>query len=558
MSQGRHGSAHDLPSALTRLDHLYERFGVGYLAGVLSSVFVITCLFAGFDMGVLQLYRDVGMKDFAFLLGLGELVNLAGLVIGLALFGAQPIWRLAKWTRTGDGSDILGLIVDLPWRVVPPIALTIMVLEIPAIIYFSSQTGAEVPIVVVLIAILAPNGTAAFFVYLILEYLLRPIARSAVVSQPAVTHGLPRPAVSLRRKLLFGLPIVNFMTAYVSVALTGNATSVGGRLALGVAAALAVTLTVSLVLTTTLARSFNDPIDELVAATDRVAKGDLSASVMAFGADEMGTLASRFNQMVAGLAERERIHQAFGTYVDKEVAEHILRNGTSLVGEEVEVTMMFIDIRGFTAFSEHATPPDVVATVNRMFDRAVPIVHAHGGHIDKFVGDGLLAVFGAPRRQIDHADQALAAALEIEAAVQEEFEGKVGIGIGLNSGRVVAGNVGGGGRFEFSVIGDAVNVAARVESATRQTGDTVLITENTRQLLCETARATLVARPSVPLKGRVGSVRLYGISSKTTQSTSGLTTSESSEAPGLYEVQAPVTRTGMRPRKSPDPGSHDN
>ncbi len=495
-----------------RLDRLYSRFGVGYLVLILGMVLVIACIFAAFDMGVLQLYRDVGMKDFGFLLALGELVNLVGLVLGVTLFGARAIWRLAKWARTGEdeSSEILDLIVNLPWRIVPPIALLIMALEIPAIMYFSSHTGAEVPIVVVLIAILAPNGTAAFFIYLILEYLLRPIARSAAVHREADPRALPRPAVSLRKKLMFGLPIVNFMTAYVSVALAGNATSVTGRLSLGVAAALAVTLTVSLVLTTTLARSFNDPIDELVAATDRVAQGDLSASVMALAADEMGVLASRFNHMVVGLAERERIRKIFGAYVDQEVAEHILRNGTSLIGEEVEVTMMFIDIRGFTAYAEHATPPEVVATVNRMFDRAVPIVHGHGGHIDKFVGDGLLAVFGAPRRQKNHADEALAAALEIETAVREEFEGSVGIGIGLNSGTVVAGNVGGGGRFEFSVIGDAVNVAARVESATRQTGDTVLLTENTRRFLSVGWQRSLEERPAVPLKGRSGPMALYG------------------------------------------------
>jgi adenylate cyclase len=96
----------------------------------------------------------------------------------------------------------------------------------------------------------------------------------------------------------------------------------------------------------------------------------------------------------------------------------------------------------------------------------VPIVHAHGGHVDKYVGDGLLAVFGAPRRQEEHADQALAVSLEIAAAVEEEFEDRLSIGVGLNSGLVVAGNVGGAGRLEFSVIGDAVNVAARVEAAT--------------------------------------------------------------------------------------------
>jgi adenylate cyclase len=151
----------------------------------------------------------------------------------------------------------------------------------------------------------------------------------------------------------------------------------------------------------------------------------------------------------------------------------------------------------------------VVATINRLFEASVPIIHAHGGHIDKYVGDGLLAVFGAPRRQQDHADQALAAALEIAAAVEDEFMHELSIGVGLNTGPVVAGNVGGAGRLEFSVIGDAVNVAARVEAATRETGDTVLVSKHTRAVLSDTAAAVLEKRPQVSLKGKTQSVSLF-------------------------------------------------
>jgi adenylate cyclase len=239
-----------------------------------------------------------------------------------------------------------------------------------------------------------------------------------------------------------------------------------------------------------------------------VEEGSLDEEVVVDDGGEIGFLQAGFNRMVAGLRERERIREAFGSYVDREVVEHILGEGTNLAGEEVEVTMMFIDIRDFTGFSERATAPEVVATINRMFERAVPIIHAHGGHVDKFVGDGLLAVFGAPRRRPDHADQALAAALQIAEAVREEFGDQLQIGAGLNSGVVVAGNVGGGGRLEFSVIGDAVNVAARVEAATRKTGDTVLIAENVKRLLSGDGIA-LQERPGVTLKGKSEAIMLY-------------------------------------------------
>src|SRR5204862_5544328 len=108
--------------------------------------------------------------------------------------------------------------------------------------------------------------------------------------------------------------------------------------------------------------------------------------------------------------------------------------------------MMFIDIRDFTGFAERSTAPEVVATVNRLWELVVPMIHAHSGHVDKFIGDGLLAVFGAPRRLENHADEALAAALEIARAVAQRFAGELDIGVGLNSGGGVAGNVGGAGR----------------------------------------------------------------------------------------------------------------
>ncbi|MDQ4125268.1 MAG: adenylate/guanylate cyclase domain-containing protein, partial [Actinomycetota bacterium] len=253
------------------------------------------------------------------------------------------------------------------------------------------------------------------------------------------------------------------------------------------------------------ARSIADPIGRLRSALAEVEQGRFDARVDVDDGSEVGLLQAGFNRMAAGLAERERLRETFGRYVDPEVAEHILREGTSLAGEEVEVTVMFVDVRGFTGFAETSPAPEVVAAINRLFEIVVPLVHEHKGHVDKFVGDGVLAVFGAPRRQPDHADLAVAAAVAIDRAVREHL-GELSIGIGLNSGVVVAANVGGGGRFEFSVIGDAVNVAARIEAATRTTGDAILLSERTRELL--RAAPLLVERPGVALKGKAGTARL--------------------------------------------------
>jgi class 3 adenylate cyclase len=168
---------------------------------------------------------------------------------------------------------------------------------------------------------------------------------------------------------------------------------------------------------------------------------------------------------------------------------------------------MFVDVREFTPLAERSSARETVAFLNEFFDLVVPIVTKHQGHANKFLGDGLLGVFGAPERLRDHADRALAAAREIAEAVERHFDGEVSIGIGLNSGPVVVGSVGGGGRLEFTVIGDPVNVAARVERVTRDTGDTVLLTEATHCLL--QSSDDLEPRGEVQLRGVAAPVPVY-------------------------------------------------
>src|SRR5712691_8364795 len=121
--------------------------------------------------------------------------------------------------------------------------------------------------------------------------------------------------------------------------------------------------------------------------------------------------------MVSGLQERERLRDAFGTFVDPDLAERVAQEGADLRGEELELSIMFMDVRGFTTLSESARAPDVVAKLNELYELVVPVILRHGGHANKFIGDGLLAVFGAPERHADHADRAVAAALEIAQEV---------------------------------------------------------------------------------------------------------------------------------------------
>ena len=133
--------------------------------------------------------------------------------------------------------------------------------------------------------------------------------------------------------------------------------------------------------------------------------------------DELGELAASFNQMVEGLAERERIRDAFGTYLDRSVAEYILSEEFSAEGQELEVSILFCDVRDFTSFAARSSAKEVVAALNELFEIVVPIVGRHRGHVDKFLGDGLLGVFGAPEPYPDHADRAVLAACEMAAEV---------------------------------------------------------------------------------------------------------------------------------------------
>lgn len=171
---------------------------------------------------------------------------------------------------------------------------------------------------------------------------------------------------------------------------------------------------------------------------------------------------------------------------------------------------MFVDIRDFTPFAEANTAEDTVARLNALFEIVVPAVVDAGGHVNKFLGDGALAVFGAPNELADHAAAALSAAGVINRLVAEQFGCELRIGIGINTGTVIAGTISGAGKLEFTLIGDAVNVAARVEQLTKTTADIILLTQQSVDAL--TARPPgLVHRGSHALKGKSAPVQVFAL-----------------------------------------------
>jgi adenylate cyclase len=253
------------------------------------------------------------------------------------------------------------------------------------------------------------------------------------------------------------------------------------------------------------------PIRDLALATERVRAGDYSERLPVVQDDDLGALAASFNRMQAGLAERQRLQAAFGTYVDPALAARLLEQGDDVfTGERRQVTVMFVDIRDFTPFAEANTAEDAVSRLNALFKIVVPAVVDAGGHVNKFLGDGALAVFGAPNDLADHADAAVNAALLICRQVAERFGGELRIGIGINSGKVIAGTIGAGGKLEFTLIGDAVNVAARVEQLTKTTGDAILLTQQCIDALASKPPG-LTDRGAHVLKGKSAAVQVFSL-----------------------------------------------
>jgi class 3 adenylate cyclase len=344
------------------------------------------------------------------------------------------------------------------------------------------------------------------FRFFAMELALRPVLDDASCDVPDGAE-LGGTRIPLRWKLFLALPSINVVTGVAVAGLSGGS----GLQDLGadVAVAVLVSFTISLELTVLLTRSVLDQIDALRRGTARATEGDLGTRVPVITADETGDLAASFNTMLAGVEERERLREAFGAFVDPRVVARVLEEGTTdLAGEEVEVSVLFLDIRGFTTLAERSGAREVVQRLNVFYGHVVPVLERHGGHANKFIGDGLLGVFGAPQRHQDHADRAVLAALDILRTVREEYGDELRVGVGVNSGPVLAGTIGGGGHVEFTVIGDAVNTAARVEEITRLTGDDMLITEATRRLLT-LPFCGFVERPTMTLKGKTEPVGLY-------------------------------------------------
>lgn len=496
-----------LRSAWTRLGPRYPRAAV-------VAVFMFSYLVGAGGVALLRLYQEMSVRDLALIVG--GVIVLVVVENVLATTLAFRLLRPADPWLAGDRSPAAAVaawraLANLPldfvargrWaavvmNVLPISAYAAWLLDLPFTSFLIVCAGAAV---VLLYGIL--------FRFFALELVMRPLLDDTSSAVPDAKD-LGGTRIPLVWKLFLALPAINVVTGVV---VAGLSSDLGGLnledLGWDVAVAVLVSFSISLGLTVLLTRSVLDQIDALREVTARVTGGDLDARAPVLTTDETGDLAASFNAMVAGLAERERMREAFGAFVDPQVVEQVIAAGTTeLGGEEVEVSVLFLDIRGFTALAERLDAAEVVRRLNVFYGHVVPVLERHGGHANKFIGDGLLGVFGAPQRFADHADRAVLAALDIVGVVRAAYGDALRIGVGVNSGPVLAGTIGGGGHVEFTVIGDAVNTAARVEDVTRLTGDDVLITEATKELLT-LPFCRFEERPTIALKGKTERVRLY-------------------------------------------------
>jgi len=268
---------------------------------------------------------------------------------------------------------------------------------------------------------------------------------------------------------------------------------------------------------------FSRPIRLLVEGTRVLGQGDFQHRLpplsVGQGRDELTDLGVAFNEMAEGLRKKELLQDSFGRYVSPEIAEMIFKSagGPWLEATRREVTVLFVDIRGYTHYAEHTAPGVVIEMLNQFFGLATEAIIRNGGFINKFLGDAIMAIFGAPAVQPDQAYRAALAALEIQSGV-EEFnrkllgEGKepVVVGIGINRGEVVAGTVGSAARMEYTVIGDAVNVASRLTGAAK--AGEILIS----RAALEPAAGRLEVKPLPPLqvKGKAESLEVFSLVGK--------------------------------------------
>ena len=397
-----------------------------------------------------------------------------------------PIDRFLRGEASFD--DTQRRITQLPILTAQRVGVLVLVLTIFRLSYTyfftdPSVTGVPQPTIaqVITLCIVMPVFYFTYTYFVISDYLAGLCA--FIFRQFGCNLGLFFGSYTV--KLIVALLVIS--VAPIAAIMVALFSYEGDRLQLEVANVVVVTVMGVAVSAYFVTRSLLGPIRNLSQAMGKVAEGDLSQSVPVTSNDEVGELTGQFNNMVGGLRERERFRETFGRYVDESVAATILkREGEGvLAGETREATVLFTDIAGFTTIAEHLAPDALVAALNEYLETVLEPIRAHGGVVNTFIGDGLFASFNMPLACENHACAAVRAAIEIQRAVGGRTFGDMGAAfatrIGISTGHVIGGSVGAGRRLTFTLLGDTVNLAARLEQLNKDYGTRILVSNSTRE-----------------------------------------------------------------------------
>jgi adenylate cyclase len=365
-------------------------------------------------------------------------------------------------------------------------------------IWFSVKAAGDVASTIALAGL-----SMSALVYLLAERILRPVVARAfadgVPAKPSGVGVLPR--IILTWAFCTGIPLLAIGLAFVDQprsALPGLVAPTYFLVAVGFAVGL-----LGMVIA---AKSVSEPLAELRTAMSRVGDGRTDVSVTVDDVSEIGLLQAGFNNMVDGLRERQLLADLFGRHVGVDVARAALQRDVGLGGETCEASVLFIDVLGSTALASTLPPADVVAVLNQFFGVVVSVVERHGGWVNKFEGDAALCVFGVPVPQPNSAAAALAAARELRSELRAIS--RVDAGIGVAHGTVVAGNVGAEARYEYTVIGDPVNAAARLSELAKGRPERIVASAEVVQAATPAESACWAVNGEETLRGRATPTRL--------------------------------------------------
>lgn len=450
------------------------------------------------------------------------------------------MWPIVAWFRSGRTTDPPALVqrraVSAPFMVAA-IGFGGWLISIPVFVVLTLLHFRRWSPDLMSQQILSPlmNGfLAATTSYLVMDWLFRRMVMPRIFPHGRSADVPRTTALGVQGRLIVFLIAIGFVplftlfglvrAAVVRVDAGLPATDVIHELARASGVTFGVFLVVGVLLTLVLARTFTDPLGALAAVLRRVRAGDLTATAEGAASDEVGVLEDGVNALVATMREKERILATFGRVVEPSVRDRLLAGDLAAGGEQRTASVLFCDLRNFTALAEHSPPDELVRTLNEFFSLMTEWAREAGGFVDKFIGDALLVVFGL-FEDAPGADDARGAAGAIRCAqgmlvrlarlnTARTASGRVplGIKIGIHTGPVIAGLIGATDRHEYTVVGDTVNVAARLEQLCREHGCDLLVSETTWALAGAAGVSGEVAmRAAVALKGRDEPVRVFAL-----------------------------------------------